>query len=313
MNKSYKSVWNETTGTYVAASETARSRGKKSRSQKALVAALMAAGVGFGTAVKSEAAATPNSCAVGVLGTDSSNSDCISSADGAQVTTNGDCSAASQQAGIVSYDSSGNAGAYFTVTDPNTAHIGAGGVDQLRITNNGLFVLNGLDMGNFKITNLAAGAVTSSSTDAVNGSELYGLAASDAAALGGGSSVTSSGAISAPSYVVGGTTVNNVGAAVTNLDGRVTTNASDIAQNTRDISTNASNIAQNTSDIAQNATDIGTLNTQVGTINTAIEDVVKYDTSAHDTVTLGGASGTTLTNVAAGEVSESSTEPGLGE
>jgi autotransporter adhesin len=37
-------------------------------------------------------------------------------------------------------------------------------------------------------------------------------------------------------------------------------------------------------------------------------DVVKYDTSAHDTVTLGGASGTTLTNVAAGEVSESSTD-----
>jgi hypothetical protein len=28
MNKSYKTVWNETTGTYVAASETAKSRGE---------------------------------------------------------------------------------------------------------------------------------------------------------------------------------------------------------------------------------------------------------------------------------------------
>jgi len=172
MNKSYKSVWNETTGTYVAASETAKGRGKSSRNQKALIAALLAAGVGFGTAVKSEAAATPNSFAVGILGTNPGDSDCISSADGAQVTTNGDCNAASQQAGIVSYDGSGAAGAYFTATDPNTAHIGAGGIDQLRITNKGLFVLNGLDMGGFKITNLAPGDVSASSKDAVNGSQL---------------------------------------------------------------------------------------------------------------------------------------------
>jgi hypothetical protein len=86
MNKSYKSVWNETTGTYVAASETAKGRGKSSRNQKALIAALLAAGVGFGTAVKSEAAATPNSFAVGILGTNPGDSDCISSADGATAT-----------------------------------------------------------------------------------------------------------------------------------------------------------------------------------------------------------------------------------
>jgi len=238
MNKSYKSVWNETTGTYVAASETAKGRGKSSRNQKALIAALLAAGVGFGTAVKSEAAATPNSFAVGILGTNPGDTDCISSADGAQVTTNGDCDAASQQAGIVSYDGSGAAGAYFTATDPNTAHIGAGGIDQLRITNKGLFVLNGLDMGGFKITNLAPGDVSASSTDAVNGSELYGLAASAAAALGGESSVTANGAISAPSYLVGGTTVHNVGAAITNLDGRVTTSATDISS----LQTTVSNI-----------------------------------------------------------------------
>ncbi|HYS65346.1 MAG TPA: ESPR domain-containing protein, partial [Paraburkholderia sp.] len=111
MNKSYKSVWNESTGTYVAASEVAKSRGKKSRNKKALVAAMLAAGVGFGTAVKSEAA-TPNSFAAGILGTNTSNSECISSADGAVVTTNSDCSAATQQAGIVSYNASGTAGAY---------------------------------------------------------------------------------------------------------------------------------------------------------------------------------------------------------
>ncbi|MFM0314474.1 YadA-like family protein [Paraburkholderia nemoris] len=175
MNKSYKNVWNESTGTYVAASEVTKSRGKSTRSQKALVTALLAAGVGFGTAVKSEAAATPNSFAAGILGTNTSNSDCISSADGAQVVTNGDCSAATQQAGIVSYNSSGTAGAYFTVTDPDTAHIGAGGVDQMKITNSGVFVLNTLDMGGKKITNLAAGTVSASSSDAVNGAQLFGI------------------------------------------------------------------------------------------------------------------------------------------
>ena len=175
MNKSYKNVWNESTGTYVAVSEVTKSRGKSTRSQKALVTALLAAGVGFGTAVKSEAAATPNSFAAGILGTNTNNSDCISSADGAQVVTNGDCSAATQQAGIVSYNSSGTAGAYFTVTDPDTAHIGAGGVDQMKITNSGVFVLNTLDMGGKKITNLAAGTVSASSTDAVNGAQLFGI------------------------------------------------------------------------------------------------------------------------------------------
>jgi autotransporter adhesin len=173
MNKSYKTVWNETTGTYVAASETAKGRGKKSRNHKALVLALLAAGVGFGTAVKSEAAATPDSFAAGILGTNSSNSDCISSADGAQVITNGDCSAAAQQAGIVSYDGTGKAGAYFTVTDPKTTHIGAGGIDQMRITDSGVFVLNALNMGGNKVTNLAAGDLSASSKDAVNGSQLY--------------------------------------------------------------------------------------------------------------------------------------------
>jgi trimeric autotransporter adhesin len=46
VNKSYKTVWNETTGTYVAAPEVAKSRGKKSKSKKVLVVAMLAAGVG---------------------------------------------------------------------------------------------------------------------------------------------------------------------------------------------------------------------------------------------------------------------------
>ena len=47
MNKSYKTVWNETTGTYVAVPEMAKSRGKASKSKKVLAIAIVATGVGF--------------------------------------------------------------------------------------------------------------------------------------------------------------------------------------------------------------------------------------------------------------------------
>lgn len=110
-----------------------------------------------------------------------------------------------------------------------------------------------------KLANVAAGTLSESSKDAVNGSQLY----------------------------------------ATNQ--KVAQNADAITQNAIDISTNAGNIAQNT-------TDIGTLNTQVGAINDEMTDVVKYDTSAHDTLKLAGTAGTTITNMAAGELSASSTE-----
>uniref|UniRef100_UPI0038516943 beta strand repeat-containing protein n=1 Tax=Burkholderia metallica TaxID=488729 RepID=UPI0038516943 len=85
-----------------------------------------------------------------------------------------------------------------------------------------------------KIVNMDAGAVSASSTDAVNGSQLHGVADSVASAIGGGSVVNADGSISAPSFTVGDgsggtTTVRSVGSAVANLNGRVTTNEGDIA------------------------------------------------------------------------------------
>ncbi|MFM0061546.1 hemagluttinin domain protein, partial [Paraburkholderia phytofirmans] len=78
-----------------------------------------------------------------------------------------------------------------------------------------------------RITSVAAG---SAATDAVNVSQLQSEDAkvnaagtSTADALGGGSTYnTTTGAITNPTYVVGGNTYNNVGAAITNIDGRVT-------------------------------------------------------------------------------------------
>ena len=80
-----------------------------------------------------------------------------------------------------------------------------------------------------KLTGVLAGDVSASSADAVNGSQLYNLANSTASAIGGGSTVNSDGSISAPSYVIGGTTMNSIAGAITNIDARTTQNASDIS------------------------------------------------------------------------------------
>jgi trimeric autotransporter adhesin len=81
------------------------------------------------------------------------------------------------------------------------------------------------------MTNVKNGQVSATSTDAINGSQLYSVANSTANAFGGGSTVnTTTGAITAPTYkMAGNSTFNNVGDALTNLDGRVTTNTNDIA------------------------------------------------------------------------------------
>jgi autotransporter adhesin len=132
-----------------------------------------------------------------------------------------------------------------------------------------------------QITGVKDGGVSATSTDAINGSQLYNTAASTAAALGGGAGVDENGGITAPTYTVGGTDVHDVGTAISNLDART---------------------AQNTTDITN--------------IGTATKNAVTYDSDSHNKVTLGGtaaADGTEenavqLTNVKAGELSDTSTD-----
>ncbi|WP_322030832.1 YadA family autotransporter adhesin, partial [Paraburkholderia sp. J76] len=135
--------------------------------------------------------------------------------------------------------------------------------------------LGGANHAPVLITNVKAGNLSASSTDAVNGAQLYATASSTASALGGGSTAGADGTISAPTYVLNGsTTFNNVGGALTNLDGRV------------------SNIEST-----------------VTNISTSVANAVQYDSSAHDKITLGGTDATTavaLTNVANGTLSADS-------
>ncbi|WP_313955691.1 YadA family autotransporter adhesin [Paraburkholderia sp. BCC1884] len=138
--------------------------------------------------------------------------------------------------------------------------------------------------GNRVVTGVARGAVNAASVDAVNGSQLYGQAASTAVALGGGSTVNADGSVAAPSYSVGGAVVNNVGSAITNLDGRVT----------------------------QNTTDIAGLQTTINNIGGSVANAVQYDSSAHDRITLGGATANApkvaLTNLQDGQISATSSD-----
>nr|WP_260854143.1 YadA-like family protein [Paraburkholderia sp. BCC1886] len=152
----------------------------------------------------------------------------------------------------------------------------AAGTDGMRVNVSGT-------AGNRIVTGVAAGAVHATSVDAVNGSQLYASAASTAAAIGGGSTVNEDGTISAPTYVIGGTTVNNIGDAITNVDNRV----------------------------SKNTTDITDIQTTINTMSGSVTNAVQYDSASHDKVTLGGPDGAPkvkLTNLQDAELSATSTD-----
>ncbi|WP_174770007.1 YadA-like family protein [Paraburkholderia hayleyella] len=141
------------------------------------------------------------------------------------------------------------------------------------------------------LTNIKAGG---SATDAVNVTQLQGITG----ALGGDAAVNPDGTLKAPSYVVQGTTVNNVGAALSSLD-TVTT--------------------KNTRDITKNVGDITNLTARVNSIDTTSIGLVQQDaTSKTITVakSLAGAavdfSGTAgarqLNGIAAGTIGATSTD-----
>ncbi|SAK97621.1 hypothetical protein AWB79_07495 [Caballeronia hypogeia] len=86
------------------------------------------------------------------------------------------------------------------------------------------------------LSNVAAGAIGTLSTDAVNGSQLYAMTASMGQALGGGAGVNPNGTWRAPAYSIGGRTFDNVGDALTNIDGRVTNIESSVTSVSQQIS-----------------------------------------------------------------------------
>ncbi|ENH2555815.1 YadA-like family protein [Escherichia coli] len=84
---------------------------------------------------------------------------------------------------------------------------------------NGAFsAAHGKDKTASVITNVANGAISSTSSDAVNGSQLYTTNQYIVDALGGDAEVNADGTITAPSYTIANTEYNNVGDALDALD-----------------------------------------------------------------------------------------------
>ncbi|MCL6242983.1 hypothetical protein M5E96_16380, partial [Acinetobacter sp. ANC 7086] len=127
-----------------------------------------------------------------------------------------------------------------------------------------------IDKASNKITGLAKGDVSATSTDAVNGSQLQEL--KDAQTASDNSVVKYDDAQSKDTVTLGGTG----GTTITNLKaGDVSANSTDavngsqlfstnqnVQQNTANITANTNNIAQNTANITTNTADIGALQNQ---------------------------------------------------
>ena len=88
----------------------------------------------------------------------------------------------------------------------------------------GKVTAKGFDATGNKIVNVAKGDVTQTSSDAVNGSQLWGVSSSIATHLGGekyGLTVNNDGSVSAPTYIIRGGTYHNVGDALSAVDSQI--------------------------------------------------------------------------------------------
>jgi hypothetical protein len=86
----------------------------------------------------------------------------------------------------------------------------------------------GINAGNLKVTNVAPGTVSSSSTDAINGSQLFGVSNSISNSIGGNTTVNPDGTITTNN--IGGTGSNTIDGAITELGKSATAAKTEVVQ-----------------------------------------------------------------------------------
>ena len=118
---------------------------------------------------------------------------------------------------------------------------------------------------NGKISGVAAGEISSTSTDAINGSQLHQTNENVAANRAD---------------------IDKNKADIAALDNRVTQNEQNIAQNAADIAQNKADIAANRTDIDKNKADIAQNKTDIKNLNTRVDNVEEL-AKKHTTVTAG--------------------------
>ncbi len=178
-----------------------------------------------------------------------------------------------------------------------------------------------------KITNLAAGTLAADSTDAVNGSQLYEtnqkVDQNTSAIADINTSITnlSSDNLSwnettnSFSASHGSSTTNkitNVAAGELSEESTDAVNGSQLFETNEKVDQNTTDIAANTTNITQNSTAIENLNTSVSDINTSItgltDNALLWDEDTGAFSANHGGSTSKITNVAAGALSEDSTD-----
>ena len=214
-------------------------------------------------------------------------------------------------------------GSQSKVTANNSVALGAGSVAATDDT-----VSVGNSTTQRKIVNMDKGEISNTSTEAINGSQLYAISKSVSDRLGGGSSVNTNGTINAPSYALKSGTYNNVGAALTGIDedtlhwnstsnkfsashGSSTTNIitnvadGDVAAGSTD-AVNGSQLKTTNDNVTTNTTNITTLQDAVDGLG---DDALQWDNGKTAFSAAHGASTTSkITNVADGSLAAGSTD-----
>ncbi|WP_321865248.1 YadA family autotransporter adhesin [Paraburkholderia tropica] len=334
MNKTYRSIWNETTGTWVAVQEDAAARGK--RSSKAVIAGasgivgvLNVIGVMGGAALATSAHA--DNVVNGFVAYDDTTKKSVTFG-GAGASTpvvlhnvangsldNDAINVAQLKAAGLSFDTSGNVTNAFVAYDNGSKSSvtlgGAGATTPVALHNvaNATLANDAVNLAQLQ----AMGAVVDTSGNVTNAFVAYDDASKSSISLGGVGSTklvkihnVAAGSVAANStdavngaqlYTLASSVADGLGGGSTvDGEGKVTAPTYNIGGNTYN------NVGGALTNIDSR---VSTLETNVTQVMGQTANAVQYDSSSHDKVTLGGTDASAavkLTNLADGDISSAS-------
>jgi len=297
MNKTYRSIWSESDQTWVAAPETAAARGKSVRRLAVLATSAVGIAASFApaSAGATTTAATPGTVGHGGL-------ELCSGASGYSWGSSGgsellDCSVDGKGTtdGLTfsldnAADSKGGYGFNASTVQVAGYQNGTLNIKGASVMVYGPTTFNSVvTMSNQKIVQLAPGLVSNTSTEAVNGSQLY---ATNANVSNLQNQMANAVMYDTPAHDA--VTLGGTGA-------KAPVGLHNVA---------AGQLSPASTD-AVNGSQLYATNANVSDLQGQVANSVQYDTPAHDAVTLGGAGATApvaLHNVAAGDLSPASTD-----
>ena len=218
---------------------------------------------------------------------------------GASVNSDGTVNAPLYEVGTGIYNNVGSALSALNTSIINTGASVAGLTEDALLWNDSTSAFSANHAGSAsKITNLAAGTLAADSTDAVNGSQLFD---------------TNEKVDQNTTDIATNTdSINQNTADITANTDSINQNTTDIAANTTSINQNTTDIAANTTSINQNTTDIATNTTNINnlsdSVTTLTNDALLWDANSGAFSANHAGSASKIINVAAGELSEDSTD-----